>query len=98
MSFCISSFILIDFLLSSAVKLQSTMQQMEHNGQEANEELQAKALTIGLTTIWKVGKLEIESVVRSVCEAVMQDQGVDKHTLKRRSQGVLELAKIYEKV
>ncbi len=82
--------------ISDAVKLQSTLNQLQEN--EQNEQLQGKAMALGLSTIMKLGKLEIESTVRLVCELVLQERQVDKKTLKKRSKGLLLLAEIYEKI
>jgi curved DNA-binding protein CbpA len=84
-------------VLNSAIKLQATMQEAERRGALENEGTQAQLLRMGLNTIWKLGKLELEGVLRQVCEAVLLDTTVNKDLRKRRGQALLELAKIYER-
>lgn len=54
-----------------------------------------ETLTHGLEAIWKLGKLEIEKMVRSVCESVMQDKEasdvVKRHRAKVRTVSWLPL-------
>jgi len=75
--------------VTDAVKLQSTLNEMEQS--EHSEHLQSKAMALGLSTILKLGKLEIESVVRAVCEMVLLDKQTEKKTLKKRAKGLLAL-------
>jgi curved DNA-binding protein CbpA len=87
-------------LVSSAVKLQVQLEQMERQGGfegQASEEANARLMRLGLSTVWKLGKFEIEQVVRQVCENVLTEPGMKKDLLKRRGQALLEIARIFEK-
>jgi len=83
-------------LISSVVKVHAAEEKMQKEGQ--NDELAIKMTSEGLSAIWKLGKLEIENIVRRVCEAVLQDPQVDKATCRRRAEGVERLGEIYTKV
>jgi len=63
-----------------------------------NEESKKKIENLGLSTLWKVGKLEIESVVRSVSEGILADKTMEKSLLKKRAKALLLLGEIYQKV
>ncbi|KAN0055847.1 hypothetical protein ACTA71_011734 [Dictyostelium dimigraforme] len=51
----------------------------------------------GLKLVWKMGRLDIDGVVREVCERVLGAKGVDKKVLKQRVEAVKLLGKIFEK-
>lgn len=48
----------------------------------------------GLTTIWKMGKFEIEQMVRQVCHEVLTS---DKSKKKKRAEALKELGELYKK-
>eukprot|EP01099_Mayorella_cantabrigiensis_P001963 TRINITY_DN1851_c0_g1_i1.p1 TRINITY_DN1851_c0_g1~~TRINITY_DN1851_c0_g1_i1.p1 ORF type:complete len:386 (-),score=112.63 TRINITY_DN1851_c0_g1_i1:193-1203(-) len=83
-------------LISSVVKVQAAEERMQKEGQ--NDELALKMTSEGLSAIWKLGKLEIESIVRRVCEAVLQDSRVNPATRRRRAEGVERLGEIFTQV
>ncbi|KAI7905675.1 X-domain of DnaJ-containing-domain-containing protein [Cokeromyces recurvatus] len=90
--------------LRSALDLQSSyseLQKAEEKGTLAEEErikLETEAATKGLQAIWRGSKLEVESVLREVCDQVLSDPSVPKHTLKSRAVGLKIIGNIYMKV
>lgn len=57
-----------------------------------NEEMDS----LRLYTIWKMGKLEIESVNRKACKIFLNDKSVDSKILKKRRNGILKIAQLYQ--
>jgi hypothetical protein len=51
-----------------------------------------------LDAIWKGSKLEVESVLRDVCDRVLTDPTAPKETLKSRAIGLKIIGSIYQKV
>ncbi|EIE90489.1 hypothetical protein RO3G_15200 [Rhizopus delemar RA 99-880] len=51
-----------------------------------------------LDAIWKGSKLEVESVLRDVCDRVLTDPTAPKETLKSRAVGLKIIGSIYQKV
>jgi len=79
-------------LVRSAVKLQVAQDKMEQVGEE-NEELAAEVMSQGLSTIWKMGKMEIESMLRDVCSTIFKVQ--DKNLKKKRATALRDLGDFY---
>jgi hypothetical protein len=72
---------------------------------EQKSQLEQQAAEKGLNTLWKSSKLEVESVVRDVCDAVLspvimfpdgQSVSVPKDVLKRRAIALKLIGNIYE--
>ncbi|KAI9475834.1 MAG: X-domain of DnaJ-containing-domain-containing protein [Benjaminiella poitrasii] len=90
--------------LRSALDLQSSyseLQKAEENGTLTEEErikLETEAAAKGLQAIWRGSKLEVESVLREVCDRVLSDPTVPKHTLRNRAIGLKIIGNIYMKV
>lgn len=50
----------------------------------------------GLSTLFRVGKLEVETVLRKVCEKVLTEPGKSAVVLRKRAEGLRLLGKIYK--
>ncbi|RCH82058.1 hypothetical protein CU097_003061 [Rhizopus azygosporus] len=90
--------------LRTVINLQSTfaeLQKAEQNESLTEDEihrLTAETTTKGLEALWKGSKLEIESVLREVCDKVLSDPTVSKETLRNRALGLRIMGSIYSKV
>jgi len=82
-------------IYGSIAKLQVEMEKLQ---KYENEESKKKIENLGLSTLWKVGKLEIESVIRMVCEGILTDKTMEKSLLKKRGKALLALGEVYSKV
>lgn len=51
-----------------------------------------------MQAIWRGSKLEVESVLREVCDRVLTDPSVSRETLKNRAVGLKIIGTIYQKV
>lgn len=56
------------------------------------------SLLKGLQAIWRGSKLEVESVLREVCDRVLTDPTVSRETLKNRAIGLKIIGTIYQRV
>lgn len=54
-----------------------------------------QAATKGLDTLWKGSKMEVETVIRDVCDRVLSP-GTEKSTLKRRAAALKIIGRVYE--
>jgi curved DNA-binding protein CbpA len=61
-------------------------------------EIQAELEEEGIGTIFKFGKLEIEAIMRKVCEGVVGDLDISKAEKKRRAEGLKVMGDIFRKV
>ncbi|KAG2232877.1 DnaJ-domain-containing protein [Thamnidium elegans] len=90
--------------LRSALDLQSSyteLQKAEEKGDLTEEQrikLETEAATKGLHAIWRGSKLEVESVLREVCDRILTDQSVSRETLKNRAIGLKIIGMIYQRV
>ncbi|CAG8729465.1 531_t:CDS:2 [Cetraspora pellucida] len=89
--------------LRSAIDLQQSfkeLQKAEQEGVNAQEKskLEEATATKGLTALWKGSKLEVESVLREVCDRVLSDPNVSKTILKKRAEGLKIIGAVYENV
>ncbi|KAI7888937.1 X-domain of DnaJ-containing-domain-containing protein [Mucor mucedo] len=90
--------------LRSALDLQSSyseLQKAEEKGDLTDEQrvkLETEAATKGLQAIWRGSKLEVESVLREVCDRVLTDPTVSRETLKNRAIGLKIIGTIYQRV
>ncbi|KAI8991301.1 X-domain of DnaJ-containing-domain-containing protein [Mycotypha africana] len=90
--------------LKSALDLQSSfsvLQKMEEKGTLTDEErmkLEAQAAEKGFQAIWRGSKMEVESVLREVCERVLTDASVSPESLRSRAIALKLLGTIYIKV
>ncbi|KAN0034700.1 hypothetical protein ACTFIV_001232 [Dictyostelium citrinum] len=88
-------------VVSAAMKMQKSLQEEgvmdENNAFGIPSSKQESMFKEGLKLIWKIGRLDIDGVVREVCERVLGAKGVDKKILKQRVEAVKLLGKIFEK-
>ncbi|KAI9146045.1 X-domain of DnaJ-containing-domain-containing protein [Paraphysoderma sedebokerense] len=88
----------------SAIELQQSFNQLsdaEKKGTLTTEEktkLEEEAATKGLNALWKGSKLEVESVLRDVCDKALTDPSVSKETLKKRAQALKIIGSVYQAV
>ncbi|KAH8594585.1 X-domain of DnaJ-containing-domain-containing protein [Bisporella sp. PMI_857] len=91
--------------ISSAIDAQMTMEEMskaeEKGGEEWTEEkkVEYERRVTGkiLTAAWRGSKFEIQSVLRDVCDEVLNDKKVSKAKLLERAQAMLIAGEIYSK-
>lgn len=50
----------------------------------------------GLDVIWKIGRLEIERIVRGTCKLVLRDPDISKNIVKLRIDAVKVMGKLYK--
>jgi len=79
-------------LISSVVKFQVAQDRFEQEGQQ-NEQLANEMMSHGLSSIWMLGKMEIERMVREVCQAILKIP--DKRLKKTRAASLKELGEMY---
>jgi len=89
--------------VKSAVDVHHTfvqLQQAEQTGasEAEKEKLQEEAVKKGTDAIWKGSKLEIESVVKSVCDKTLADVRAEKVVLRQRSEALKIIGDIYQSV
>ncbi|ORX71955.1 hypothetical protein DL89DRAFT_274214 [Linderina pennispora] len=65
---------------------------------EEKQRLEEQAAKKALEALWKSGKLEIENILREVCDAVLHDASADKKVLKRRAAALKAMGDIYSGV
>ncbi|PVU99848.1 hypothetical protein BB559_000362 [Furculomyces boomerangus] len=90
-------------MIKAAVDLQRTFVQLSEADKKglSNEEraaLEEAAAKKGIEAIWKGGKLEIESILREVCDKALYDSSVSKDTCKKRAIGLKTMGKVYSAV
>jgi hypothetical protein len=73
------------------------LQKAETNGitEERKKELEEKAATKGLAALFKGAKLEVESIIREVCERILNEKGFSEAQLERRAAALLILGEVY---
>jgi curved DNA-binding protein CbpA len=83
------------------VKMQAAQEKLERAGiapdSAPNSDVTRQLLEQGLKAIWKMGKLEIETTLRSVCEAVLEEK-VPKRIVKARAKGLKLIGEVYHRV
>ncbi|SAM07082.1 hypothetical protein [Absidia glauca] len=89
--------------LRTALDLQSSfseLQKAEEKGltEEQRQKLEEEAAAKGLQAIWRGSKLEVESVLRDVCDKVLSDPTASRETRKQRAVGLRMIGNIYQKV
>ncbi|CAG7828694.1 unnamed protein product, partial [Allacma fusca] len=62
------------------------------------EKLEEEATKKGIFALWQGSKLEVESVLRSVCDKVLSDPLCDKDSVRRRAEGLKIVGDIYKNV
>ncbi|KAG0250281.1 hypothetical protein BG011_008508 [Mortierella polycephala] len=89
--------------LRAAMDLQQSFTQLQEAEKEEMDEVAKKALeeaaaSKGLRALWKGSKLEVEGVLRDVCDKVLGDPDVPKATLLRRASALKIIGAIFEGV
>lgn len=90
--------------VKSAVDVHSTFVQIQEGEKrgtitaDEKEKLTEEATKKGIFALWQGSKLEVESVLRSVCDKVLSDPQCDKIILRRRAEGLNIIGEIYKNV
>ncbi|CAG8513726.1 22620_t:CDS:2 [Rhizophagus irregularis] len=89
--------------LRSAIDLQNSfkeLQKAEQEGLEGDEKSKLEEATAskGLTALWKGSKLEVEGVLREVCDRVLSDNKANKLVLRKRAEALKIIGTVYENV
>ncbi|RHZ90084.1 hypothetical protein Glove_8g46 [Diversispora epigaea] len=89
--------------LRSAIDLQQSFKELQKAEQEGLDEsektkLEEATATKGLTALWKGSKLEVEGVLREVCDRVLSDPSVSKNDARKRAEGLKIIGSVYEHV
>lgn len=75
-----------------AVNIQLTPEE-----QELKARLEEEAATKGMEALWRGSKLEVEAVLREVCDKTLSDETVDLEVRKRRAVALRVLGEEYQK-
>ena len=86
--------------IKSAVDVHKTfvqLQEAEKNSvsDEIKSKLEAEAARKGIDALWQGSKLEVESVLKSVCDKVLADNNIDKVERKRRAEAIKIIGDLY---
>ncbi|ORY98717.1 X-domain of DnaJ-containing-domain-containing protein [Syncephalastrum racemosum] len=89
--------------LRTALDLQSSfseLQKAEEKGltEEERSKLEEAAAAKGLQAIWRGSKLEVESVLRDVCDKVLGDEQATRETRRARANALRIIGNVYTKV
>lgn len=80
--------------ISAAVKLQQSHDQFNNEQDQARKAaLEQQLLNDGINAIWKIGKLDVEDVLRRVCDVVLNPQLGQLQ--KKRIQALKTLGRIF---
>jgi len=82
-------------ILGEVVKLGQLSQQVQENESGVTTEMQEKIMNQTLTVVWRLGKMEIESLLRNVCGALVLDIS-DQQEQKKILQGLKLLGSRYQ--
>lgn len=86
--------------LRTALDLQSSFSELQKEdlSDEQRSKLEEAAAQKGLEAIWRGSKLEVESVLRDVCDKVLSDPSVSKEVRKNRAYALKIIGGVYVKV
>ncbi|KAF9961014.1 hypothetical protein BGZ72_005137, partial [Mortierella alpina] len=89
--------------LRAAMDLQQSFSQLQEAEKEEMDEAAKKALeeaaaSKGLRALWKGSKLEVEGVLRDVCDKALSDPSVPKATLLKRASALKIIGAVFEGV
>ncbi|KAF9321581.1 hypothetical protein BG000_004111 [Podila horticola] len=89
--------------LRAAMDLQQSFTQLQEAEKEPMDEAAKKALeeaaaSKGLRALWKGSKLEVEGVLRDVCDKTLSDPTVPKTTLIKRASALKMIGAVFEAV
>ncbi|KAI9224140.1 X-domain of DnaJ-containing-domain-containing protein [Blastocladiella britannica] len=88
----------------SAIDLQKSftkLSEADKNGELTPEErtkLEEDAATRGLQALWKGSKLEVQSVLREVCDRVLSDKALSKEQAKNRAIALKIVGQVFQNV
>lgn len=69
---------------------------MDIHEQEIRQRLETEAANKGLETLWRGSKLEVESVLREVCDRVLEDSKVPMAMKRRRAEALAVLGTVFQ--
>jgi hypothetical protein len=84
--------------VASVVRMQAAQAKLEReqaSGQNSEAAVQDTMMQQGLKTIWALGKLEIETTLRLVCEDVLKIN--DKKLRQKRAKGLKTIGEIFQR-
>jgi hypothetical protein len=88
--------------IRTAVDLQRAFAELQQAEKDGNVEdkirLEQKATQQGLQALWKGSKLEVQSVLREVCDRVLWEETVSREVLKKRAVALKIIGDVYESV
>ncbi|KAG0032952.1 hypothetical protein BGZ81_009729 [Podila clonocystis] len=89
--------------LRAAMDLQQSFTQLQEAEKEPMDEaakkvLEEAAASKGLRALWKGSKLEVEGVLRDVCDKTLSDSTVPKTTLIKRASALKMIGAVFEAV
>ncbi|KAF9420580.1 hypothetical protein BGZ94_009092 [Podila epigama] len=89
--------------LRAAMDLQQSFTQLQEAEKEPMDEnakkvLEEAAASKGLRALWKGSKLEVEGVLRDVCDRTLSDPTVPKATLLKRAAALKIIGAVFESV
>ncbi|KAI9277053.1 X-domain of DnaJ-containing-domain-containing protein [Phascolomyces articulosus] len=89
--------------LRTALDLQSSFSELakaDEKGltEEERSKLEEEAAQKGLQAIWRGSKLEVESVLRDVCDKVLEDEKASRETRKQRAVALKIIGRVYSQV
>ncbi|EGG08542.1 uncharacterized protein MELLADRAFT_61850 [Melampsora larici-populina 98AG31] len=64
--------------------------------EERKKELEEEAARKGLRALFKGAKLEVESVIREVCDRILEDPGLSREQARKRAVALEILGSVYE--
>jgi hypothetical protein len=87
----------------SAIDLQKSFSQLSDANEkgkltpEERAKLEEQAANRGLQALWKGSKLEVESVLREVCDTILTDTKVSRETLRKRALALKIVGQVYQR-
>lgn len=78
------------------VHQQQAQKEIEQAEPAVKAQLEQKFVDEGMSTLFKVGKLEVETVLRRVCEIALSDPKLDKSLLRKRAEALKTLGRIFK--
>jgi len=81
--------------MKQAAKLQMAEEKLQQLPPEERQEAEPQLMQEGMVAMWRVARIDVEMMVRRVCEAVVGDPELDKVSRKRRAEGVRLLGRIW---
>jgi X-domain of DnaJ-containing len=83
--------------VKTAFELQSSFTKLQEMGDgDEKQEMEEKAARKGMEALWRGSKLEVESVLRQVCDKVLGDESVEIEMRRRRGVALKVLGEVYQ--